>query len=71
MASQTVSLALGGSSAMAGPIDALTNEAVFEFSPALSSGPYLARLSVDGAPSLIEVNWHANPPVFVGPMVTV
>ena len=71
MASQTVSLTLGSSSATAGPIDALTNSAILEFSPALSSGSYLARLSVDGAPSLIEVNWLAAPPVFVGPMVTV
>jgi hypothetical protein len=71
MASQSVSLTLNGQSASAGPIDANTGSLQFEFTPALATGSYLLRLTVDGAPSVVNVNWHVHPPVFVGPMVTI
>ena len=70
-ASQSVSLTLNGQSADAGPIDASTGSLQFEFAPALAPGQYLARLTVDGAPSVVDVNWHAHPPVFTGPTVTI
>jgi hypothetical protein len=53
------------------PFDVSTNTLVFVFSPALPTGPTLARLVVDGSPSVVNVNWNAHPPVFLGPMVTV
>lgn len=71
LASQSASLTLNGQSATAGPIDATTNTLEFDFSPALASGSYLARLTIDGAPSIIDVNWNVHPPVFTGPMVTI
>lgn len=71
MASQSVSLTLNGQSASAGPIDASTGSLQFQFTPALATGSYLTRLTVDGAPSAVNVNWHVHPPVFVGPMVTI
>jgi hypothetical protein len=71
MASQSVSLTLNGQSASAGPIDASTGSLQFQFTPALATGSYLTRLTVDGAPSVVNVNWHVHPPVFVGPMVTI
>lgn len=70
-AGQNVTLTLGSSSASAGAIDAATNTLQFQFTPALASGSYLARLTVDGAPSVVNVNWNVHPPVFVGPMVAV
>jgi hypothetical protein len=69
--SQSASLALGGTSVSAQPFDVSTNTLVFVFSPALPTGPTLARLVVDGSPSVVNVNWNAHPPVFLGPMVTV
>jgi hypothetical protein len=69
--SQSASLALGGTSVSAQPFDVSTNTLVFVFSPALPTGLTLARLVVDGSPSVVNVNWNANPPVFLGPMVTV
>jgi hypothetical protein len=71
VASQSVSLTLNGQSASAGPIDASTGSLQFEFKPALATGSYLTRITVDGAPSVVNVNWHVHPPVFVGPMVTI
>jgi hypothetical protein len=53
------------------PFDASTNTLIFVFSPALTAGPTLARLVVDGSPSVVNVDWHVHPPVFLGPMVTV
>lgn len=70
-ASQSVTLSLGGQSASAGPIDTSTSSLQFNFTPALASGSYLARLTVDNAPSIVDVNWHVSPPVFTGPMVTI
>jgi len=69
--SQSASLALGGTSVSAQPFDVSTNTLVFVFSPALPTGLTLARLVVDGSPSVVNVNWNAHPPVFLGPMVTV
>jgi hypothetical protein len=71
MPSQSVSLTLNGQSATAGPIDTSTGSLEFEFTPPLASGLYLTRLAVDGAPSVVNVNWHVHPPVFLGPMVTI
>ena len=69
--SQSVSLTLNSTTAPAQPFDTDTNSLVFQFAPALATGSYLARLQVDGAPSVINVNWNVHPPVFLGPMVTV
>ncbi len=69
--SQSATLTLNGQSASAGPVDASTNSLQFDFTPALASGSYLARLTVDGAPSIVDVNWNVHPPVFTGPMVTI
>ncbi len=71
MAGQSVTLTLNSASASAGPIDAATNTLEFQFTPALPSGSYLARLTVDGSHSVVSVNWNVHPPVFLGPMVTV
>jgi hypothetical protein len=67
---QSVSLALGGISVPAQLFKTQTASPSFQF-PALAPGPYLARLSVDGAESPVQVNWAATPPTFTGPMVTV
>lgn len=69
--SQSAYLALGSTSVAAQPFDTSTNSLVFVFSPALAAGAMLARLVVDGSPSVVNVNWNAHPPVFLGPMVTV
>jgi hypothetical protein len=69
--SQSAYLALGSASVAAQPFDASTNTLIFVFSPALTAGPTLARLVVDGSPSVVNVDWHVHPPVFLGPMVTV
>jgi hypothetical protein len=69
--SQSAYLALGSVSVPAQLFSASTHTLVFVFSPALTAGPTLARLVVDGAPSVVNVNWIAKPPVFLGPMVTV
>ncbi len=71
VASQTVSLTLGGQSVDAGPIDASTGSLQFEFKPALATGSYLTRLTVDDVPSAVNVNWNVHPPVFTGPTVTI
>ncbi|MGA7339580.1 MAG: DUF4255 domain-containing protein [Terracidiphilus sp.] len=69
VASQSATLTLNSFSATAGPVDASTNTLQFTFTPALQSGSYLARLTVDGAPSVVGVNWNVHPPVFTGPTV--
>jgi hypothetical protein len=66
---QSVSLALGGASVPAQTFAAPTATLTFQF-PTLS-GPYLARLQVDGVDSPIQVKWHPPPPVFSGPFLTV
>jgi hypothetical protein len=71
MAGQSAALTLNSTSVSAPPVDASTNTLTFEFTPALASGSYLARLTVDGAPSQLNVNWNVHPPVFLGPMVTI
>lgn len=71
VASQSASLTLNSISVPAQPFDANTGSLLFEFTPALASGSYLARLEVDGAPSAVNVNWNVHPPVFIGPMVTI
>jgi hypothetical protein len=68
--SQSISLALGGTSVPAQTFDAPTATLSFQF-PTLSPGSYLARLRVDGVDSSVAVNWAATPPTFTGPFVTV
>jgi hypothetical protein len=67
---QTVSLALGGTTAPAQTLAAPTATLSFQF-PTLSHGAYLARLRVDGVDSPVAVNWSATPPSFTGPFITV
>jgi hypothetical protein len=67
---QTVSLALGGTTAPAQPFTTPTTTLSFQF-PTLSHGSYLARLRVDGVDSPVAVNWSAIPPSFTGPFITV
>lgn len=67
---QNVSLIFGSHSVPAVAFAGPTATPTFQF-PVLTTGKYLARLSVDGVESPIAVNWNANPPVFTGPFVTV
>jgi hypothetical protein len=67
---QTVSLALGGTTAPAQTFAAPTTTVSFQF-PTLAHGSYLARLRVDGVDSPVAVNWSATPPTFTGPFITV
>jgi hypothetical protein len=67
---QSVSLALAGTSIPARVFDAPTTTLTFQF-PALGSGPYLARLQVDGVDSPITVQWTPPPPIFIGPTLNV
>jgi hypothetical protein len=66
---QTVSLAVGSSTAPAPPFTGSVGSLDFVFAtlPAL---PALGRLQVDGVTSQVQVDWHAHPPTFTGPMVT-
>lgn len=66
---QTVLLALGSSTAPALPFTGSQGSLNFAF-PALPSSPALGRLQVDGVSSQVEVDWTAQPPTFMGPMVT-
>jgi hypothetical protein len=66
---QTVSLALGSSSAPAQIFDAQTSSLKFQF-PTLS-GKFLIRLRVDAVDSPVGVDWNAKPPAFTGPFVTI
>lgn len=68
---QTVTLLMGANSVAAQPFTAAAGTLTFQFSPALASGTYLARLQVDELVSPVAVNWSATPPAFTGPMVTV
>jgi hypothetical protein len=53
------------------PGQTLAASLTFPFPASLPTGAsYLARLSVDGVSSVVNVNWGAHPPVFTGPMVT-
>jgi hypothetical protein len=48
------------------------NSLSFIFPTTLPAGPLLGRLSVDGVPSQVQVDWKAKPlPVFTGPTVTI
>jgi hypothetical protein len=67
--SQTVSLALGSTSAPAQTFDTPTDLLNFQF-PTLS-GKYLMRLRVDGVDSPVQVNWNATPPTFAGPWLSI
>jgi hypothetical protein len=68
---QNVSLLLGTNSVTAQAFTTSAATLTFQFTPALVSGSYLARLQVDEMVSPVGVNWSAVPPVFTGPMVTV
>jgi hypothetical protein len=76
---QNVALLMGSNGAPAQPFTAVTAALTFQFTPALPSGPYVARLQVDEMVSPIAVNWHPSappgsplpPPTFTGPLVTV
>jgi hypothetical protein len=68
--SQSVSLALGGMAAPAPTFGVPSGQLDFQF-PLLASGPYLARLQVDGVDSPVSVNFLVNPPVFTGPFLNV
>jgi hypothetical protein len=76
---QNVSLLMGSYAAPAQPFTAATGTLTFQFTPALPSGSYVARLQVDEMVSPIAVNWNPTappntpppPPAFIGPLVTV
>lgn len=53
------------------PGQTLSPSLTFPFPASLPTGSsFLARLSVDGVSSVVNVNWGAHPPVFTGPLVT-
>jgi hypothetical protein len=53
------------------PGQTLAASLTFPFPASLPTGSsYLARLTVDGVSSIVNVNWSAHPPVFTGPLVT-
>jgi hypothetical protein len=53
------------------PGQTLAPSLTFAFPASLPTGSsYLARLTVDGVSSIVNVNWGAHPPVFTGPLVT-
>jgi hypothetical protein len=75
---QTVSLSLStqaspyvSKSALAQPFPSRTDTLKFQFDPGLPTAtPLLARLTVDGVTSQVDVQWTPFPPVFNGPWVT-
>ncbi|HTA23108.1 MAG TPA: DUF4255 domain-containing protein [Terriglobales bacterium] len=67
--SQSISLALGSTAALAQTFDTKTGSLTFQF-PTLS-GKYLIRLRVDGVDSPVTVDWTATPPAFTGPWLSV
>jgi hypothetical protein len=67
---QTVSLAMGETSVPAQTFETLSATLSFQF-PTLAPGSYLARLRVDGVDSLVQVDFTATPPKFLGPFITV
>ncbi len=76
---QTITLLMGSNAAPAQAFTTATAALSFQFTPALPSGAYVARLQVDELVSPVAVNWNPAPtpnapfppPVFTGPMVTV
>ena len=53
------------------PGQTLAASLTFPFPSSLPTGAsYLARLTVDGVSSTVNVNWNVHPPVFTGPLVT-
>ncbi len=69
--SQAVQLIMGGTAVPAQPFTAAASQLSFDFTPALATGSYLARLQVDGVMSPVLVDWTVTPPTFMGPMVKV
>jgi hypothetical protein len=59
---QKVSLVLGQSMAAAQPFTAATPSLSFQCNPALTAGPYAARLVVDGVVTPAAQNWSFTPP---------
>jgi hypothetical protein len=58
-------------SALAQPFPSRTDTLKFQFDPGLPTAtPLLARLTVDGVTSQVDVQWTPFPPVFNGPWVT-
>jgi hypothetical protein len=69
---QSVQLIMGGTAVPpAQPLTTTASQLSFDFTPALATGSYLARLQVDGIMSPVLVDWTASPPTFLGPMVNV
>jgi hypothetical protein len=67
----TADVATTADTGTATPGQTLAASLTFPFPASLPTGSsYLARLTVDGVSSIVNVNWGAHPPVFTGPMVT-
>jgi hypothetical protein len=67
---QAIALAMGGAAVAPQAFAADTDTLSFLFpAPGLTSGPYVARLQVDGVDS--PVTWTASPPAFTAPVVNV
>jgi hypothetical protein len=67
----TADVATTADAGTATPGQTLAASLTFPFPASLPTGAsYLARLSVDGVSSAVNVNWGAHPPVFTGPLVT-
>lgn len=66
---QNVALTLGSASAPAQVFTAAGGPITFQFSPALSSGSYIALLQVDGVTG--PVTYTTSPPAITGPTLTV
>ncbi|HEY2515831.1 MAG TPA: DUF4255 domain-containing protein [Polyangiaceae bacterium] len=54
-----------------GPIADGSTTIDFQFAAKPPAGPLLARLTIDGVTSQVQVDWTQHPPTFLGPMVTV
>jgi hypothetical protein len=68
---QPAQLIMGGTAVPAQPFTSAASQLNFQFTPALATGSYLARLQVDGIMSPVAVDWNVTPPTFTGPMVKV
>jgi Pvc16 N-terminal domain len=68
---QAAQLIMGGTAVPALSFTSAASQLSFQFTPALATGSYLARLQVDGVMSPVTVDWNASPPTFTGPMVKV
>ena len=67
----TADAATKGDTGTATPGQTLAASLTFPFPASLPTGEsYLARLTVDGVSSTVNVNWNVHPPVFTGPLVT-